>query len=168
MARVAPLVAAAVIAACSSGISTPTTDPARCTSKSTWTGGTRGSPLMQPGNTCISCHSSEGEGPIFTIAGTVMQTAAEPIECNGTFGAQVIITDSNGATFTLPTNAAGNFACGGGGSFGACAGLTPPYHARVVTSAGERAMGSAQTSGDCNGCHTETGAGGAPGRIQAP
>jgi len=30
------------------------------------------------------------------------------------------------------------------------------------------AMSALQTTGDCNGCHTEAGASGAPGRIQLP
>jgi mono/diheme cytochrome c family protein len=29
-------------------------------------------------------------------------------------------------------------------------------------------MGAKQTIGDCNSCHTPTGANGAPGRIAAP
>jgi len=29
-------------------------------------------------------------------------------------------------------------------------------------------MTAPQTSGDCNGCHTQTGANGAPGRITLP
>jgi len=40
--------------------------------------------------------------------------------------------------------------------------------ARVVRGDQERVMLSPQMDGDCNSCHTENGANGAPGRIVAP
>lgn len=43
-----------------------------------------------------------------------------------------------------------------------------PIHAKVVMDERERPMGPAQTTGDCNGCHTQQGANGAPGRIMQP
>ena len=50
--------------------------------------------------------------------------------------------------------------------------LPTPYKAKVTyTTAGrtyERVMVAAQTSGDCNSCHTQTGANMAPGRITIP
>ena len=124
---------------------------------------------MEPGNTCIGCHS-QGEGPTFSVAGTVYPTAHEPNECNGKSGVNVVITDSAGHVFTLPTNSAGNFACGSRArqGFPACAGFTPPYSAKVVSNGVERAMSASQTTGDCNGCHTESGANDAPGRVMAP
>jgi len=49
----------------------PFTGPSVCTSKTTWTGGNRGSASMNPGMACVNCHIAEGEGPIFVVAGTI-------------------------------------------------------------------------------------------------
>jgi hypothetical protein len=43
-----------------------------------------------------------------------------------------------------------------------------PYKAKVTYMGRERAMVAAQTSGDCNSCHTQNGANSAPGRILLP
>lgn len=134
--------------------------PLTCTSMTTWNLGDEGSSSMHPGGACINCHSSGGEGPRYTIAGTVFPTAHEPLDCNGASGATVVITDAAGAVLTLPTNRAGNF-------YSRTA-LKLPYSAKVVVGGKERAMGATQMSGDCNSCHTDTGASGAPGRIMLP
>ena len=135
-----------------------------CTSGTTWTGGNEGSRDMNPGMACNGCHaSSGGEAPRFSIAGTVYPTAHEPDLCNGagsSSGAQIVITGADGRTLTLSSNAAGNF-------YSQTA-VKAPYSAKVVTAAGTRAMTATQTSGDCNGCHTQNGANGAPGRIMLP
>jgi len=133
-----------------------------CTSGTTWTGGNHESPLMNPGAACIQCHAAD-EGPAFSIAGTLYPTVHEPDLCNGASGAsgaQVVITGADGQTLTLAPNEAGNFY--------AETAVALPYAARVVTAAGERAMSERQTSGDCNTCHTQNGASGAPGRIMLP
>ena len=135
-----------------------------CTSGTTWTGGNEGSRNMNPGMACNGCHaSSGGEAPIFSIAGTVYPTVHEPDLCNGagpSSGAQIVITGADGRTLTLSSNAAGNF-------YSETA-VKAPYSAKVVTAAGTRAMAATQTSGDCNGCHTQSGANSAPGRIMLP
>lgn len=134
-----------------------------CTSGRTWTGGLDGSQNMNPGMPCIRCHASD-DGPRFSIAGTVYPTIAEPDLCYGapsSSGAQVVITGADGRVLTLSLNGAGNF-------FSEMA-VARPYHAKVVTAGGgERAMTAEQTSGDCNSCHTPSGATGAPGRILLP
>ena len=133
-----------------------------CTSGKTWTGGNEGSPLMNPGMACNQCHGSD-EGPRFSIAGTIYPTVHEPDRCDGASaasGAQVMITGADGRTLTLSPNAAGNF-------YSTMA-VAAPYRAKVVSATGERAMTAQQTSGDCNGCHTQVGASGAPGRIMLP
>jgi hypothetical protein len=133
-----------------------------CTSGMTWTNGDEGSSEMNPGMACNACHS-RGEGPLFSIAGTIYPTVHEPDLCNGapsSSGAQVVITGADGRVLTLAPNRAGNFY-----SETAVAG---PYQAKIVTAAGERAMTAQQTSGDCNSCHTQAGANGAPGRIMLP
>ena len=43
-----------------------------------------------------------------------------------------------------------------------------PYRARLVANGLSREMTYAQTSGDCNGCHTEQGTHVAPETIDAP
>jgi hypothetical protein len=134
-----------------------------CTSKTLWTLGTRGSASMQPGVACINCHSSGGEGPRFAIAGTVYPTAHEPDQCNGASGVTgvaIVITGADGKTVTLTPNPAGNFS--------STATVATPYQAKVTYMGRERLMVAAQTSGDCNSCHTQSGANAAPGRILLP
>ena len=143
----------------------PLNAPPTCTSKTNWTGGTDGSGSMEPGQSCISCHArSGGEAPTFVIAGTLYPTGHEPDNCNGTSGtsgARVVVTGNNGSSVTLTPNSAGNFY--------SSTSLPPPYLAKVVNSAGsERVMSSTASSGDCNSCHTQNGANGAPGRITLP
>ncbi len=120
---------------------------------------TFGTPLMKPGGACISCHS-ESDGPSFALAGTVYKTLHEPNDCNGMTGVKVLIIDANGTTFTLPVNEAGNFT--------RVTNFARPYTAMVVRGNRTKKMNTPQTNGDCNQCHTEKGANGAPGRITAP
>ena len=138
--------------------------PPTCTSNTTWTRGTSGSGSMEPGMACISCHaSSGGEAPAFTIAGTIYPTAHEPDLCNGasgTDGAQVVITGANGVSTTVTPNGAGNFYYTGT--------VATPFRAKVIYMGRERDMAAAQTSGDCNSCHTQNGTMSAPGRIILP
>ena len=143
----------------------PLNAPPACTSKTTWNQGTNGSASMEPGQTCISCHAGTGgEAPTFVIAGTLYPTGHEPDNCNGVngnTGARVVISGNNGTSITLTPNSAGNF-------YSSTA-LPPPYKAKVVSSSGiERVMSSTASSGDCNSCHTQSGANGAPGRITLP
>lgn len=149
-----------------SGISFDT--PSVCTSNTFWTRGDRGSSLMHPGMACVDCHKNGGkekdddDKPIFSIAGTVYPTGHEPDDCNGVAagGVQVVITDANGRTLTLPINAAGNFSSEKQ--------VAKPYRAKVVSNGKAREMATPQTNGDCNACHTEAGAESAPGRIVTP
>ena len=79
----------------------------------------------------------------------------------GTTGARVVVTGNNGTSVTLTPNSAGNFS--------SSTTLSPPYMAKVVNAVGvERVMSSTASSGDCNLCHTQTGASGAPGRVTLP
>src|SRR5947208_3602125 len=135
---------------------------AKCTSGTMWTQANRGSADMNPGRACISCHSTMN-GPALTIAGTVYPTAHEPDLCNGangSNGARVVITGADGQTQTLTPGASGNF--------NSRTAVKTPFKAKVTYMGRERAMASSQTSGDCNGCHTQNGANSAPGRILLP
>jgi hypothetical protein len=134
-----------------------------CTSNMTWLGGNEGNGEMNPGVACISCHASNaGEGaPTFSVAGTVYQAAHDPDECFGAgSGVQVVITGADGKAQTLATNQSGNFY--------STASVALPYQAKVVYMRRENAMAEAQSTGDCNGCHTQNGANLAPGRILRP
>ncbi|MEI8259068.1 MAG: hypothetical protein WCJ30_25650, partial [Deltaproteobacteria bacterium] len=73
----------------------------------------------------------------------------------------VEITDAMGVVSRVTPNAAGNFAL-------IAFSFTLPYTARVVYMGRERRMLAPQTDGDCNTCHTQAGASGAPGRITLP
>lgn len=138
----------------------PYDTPVQCTSKRTWSGGE--SSTMAPGEACISCHKQRG-GPSFYVAGTVYPTAHEPNDCNGVNGGvQVVITDANNKVTTLTVNSAGNFYAS------TRTAMAFPVHAKVTSSSGTRVMSGAITTGDCNSCHTVTGANNAPGRIMAP
>ena len=132
-----------------------------CTSRTDGT--SNGSPVMDPGRACISCHtSSGGEAPRFGIAGTVYPTGHEPDNCNGanSGGISVQITQANGQVISLTANQAGNFSYGGSVSL--------PYTAQVTYMGRTRGMATPQTTGDCNSCHTQNGSNGAPGRILLP
>jgi hypothetical protein len=137
--------------------------PSQCSSGKTvapFAGGNASS-AMDPGEACLACHQKQG-GPRFAVGGTVYKTAHEPNDCVGAAGAlQVIVTDANGQVVTMQVNSAGNF-------HSATVTLAPPFTAKVTDGTNTRAMAGAVTAGDCNSCHTETGANGAPGRIMAP
>lgn len=59
-------------------------------------------------------------------------------------------------------------AANGVGNFYSGASLVAPFTVKVQSSQKTRAMSGSLTSGDCNSCHTQTGANNAPGRIMAP
>ncbi len=138
----------------------PFAGPAVCSSGKHW-GGIEND-RMAPGQACTACHQKEGEGPIFSIAGTVFPTAHEPDDCiaSESQGATVEITGKNGKKISLTVNSAGNFFYEGY--------VALPYTARVITANGVREMFKEQTNGDCNTCHTQNGANGALGRILLP
>lgn len=135
---------------------------ATCSSEMYWQRGEND--RMRPGEACIACHTAEGEGPRYAIAGTLFPTGHEPNDCNGisgtASGAKVVITDANGQDHELTPNSVGNFFLNGN--------LAKPYTAKVVSDAGERLMVTPQQDGDCNKCHTAEGASGAPGRVVVP
>ncbi len=122
--------------------------------------------LMHPGLACVDCHkrSGEREAAIYTMAGTVYPTGHEPNDCNGasaTTGAQVVITDATGRETRLSLNSAGNFFT--------TARFTAPCTVKVVRGDKVREMKTSLPAvADCNSCHTQDGAEGAPGRIALP
>jgi hypothetical protein len=133
-----------------------------CTSATYWDTTSAASELMHPGKTCIGCHQATG-GPSYTIAGTVYPTMHEPDDCNGVDGTltgmTILIIDAAGATHTMPVDASGNFK--------RVTSIPMPYRASVISGPNVREMRTAQTDGDCNGCHSVLGTK-SPGRIMAP
>jgi hypothetical protein len=132
-----------------------------CTSGVDWLLGNVGTEVMNPGQACITCHDTNN-GPKFTAAGTVYPTAHEPNNCDGkNSGWTVVITDAAGNRISLTPNLVGNFDTQNTIVF--------PYTVQIVGSDGyTREMLTPQSTGDCNSCHTQDGANGAPGRIVAP
>lgn len=149
---------------CTGGSNTNYNTPLTCTSGSYIHSADNTGSLMHPGGACNTCHSQQGgydAPPIFSIAGTVYPTAHEYDDCVGVSGMQVVIMDANGNTqITLNANSSGNFTYEGT--------ISKPYRAKVVQNGKTREMSATQTDGNCNSCHTEQGANGAPGRIMAP
>lgn len=132
-----------------------------CISGDEWTGGNRESELMNPGEACIACHKAEREGPNLVAAGTVYTNYDEPDDCNGIHKATVRLTDADGEVYEEETNSAGNFLFQARDYD-----IKTPFNAEVEFADGTIAKMSADlTTGDCNACHTQDGAEGAPGRI---
>jgi hypothetical protein len=65
-------------------------------------------PMMEPGRDCTECHNRGDAEPGWTAAGTVFTNPGDP-ESAGVRGVRVKLTDANGRTVTLNSNAAGNF-----------------------------------------------------------
>jgi hypothetical protein len=141
-----------------------------CASGTFYAGGM--GPSMNPGAACIDCHTSEGEAPFPTFAGTVFAEGhSEDLclpaatEAAALSQAQVVIVGSDASTITL--SLAGTLGLANG-NFITTHTLPLPYTAKVDYQGKERAMTTPQTSGDCNACHTVAGTNGAPGRIVLP
>lgn len=134
-----------------------------CSTSQWWVEGDEESSMMHPGGDCIDCHTREGEGPRFAVAGTVSGAADDEDDCRGIPEVQVELLDPDGTVFlTLQSNAAGNFF-----SSAALTGNTP-YTARITCEGRTSEMSTPQTDGACMSCHTAEGAEGAPGRIVVP
>lgn len=118
-------------------------------------------PTMSPGQACLSCHQRQGIARNMRIAGTIYPSAHEPDLCQGATPATVEIYDAQGARVaSLTTNRAGNFT---GNQ------VAPPnYSAHVLLNGREVWSTSPHNGGDCNSCHTQSGASGARGRIIVP
>ena len=152
------LVASGLLSAC--GEEVETVAASECASTKKWVGDNDGATIMHPGGTCISCHKSEDEGPGFKVAGTIYGAANQATDCFGVQGATVEITGADGKVYNLLANEAGNFYT--------TESVAMPYTARVLFNGKERKMMSPQSSGECNSCHSQGGANGAPGRILSP
>lgn len=114
-----------------------------------------GSPLMNPGDNCMTCHNGS-KAPKWTVAGTVYSSPTDTA-LMGVSGVTVIITDATGKKETLTSNAAGNFYTK--------AALTFPISAELQRGTKSEMMGMKVSTGACASCHNQPAAGGAPGRL---
>lgn len=134
-----------------------------CTSQQIWSKGDQASTLMRPGAACNDCHAKVGGAPVFAVAGTVYPTLHEPTDCYGVAGDTIIrITGSDGVIIDLPVGTSGNFFASNSAE------IVFPIRADVLFEGRVRAMCGWQSTGDCNLCHTQEGANGAPGRVRLP
>ncbi|MDB4942768.1 MAG: hypothetical protein JWP97_2302 [Labilithrix sp.] len=63
-------------------------------------------PTHRAGQQCSRCHSSEGPGPDFALAGTLYAVRGQPAPA---VGAKILLTDSGGTQKSFTTNEVGNF-----------------------------------------------------------
>ena len=108
------------------------------------------------GQACLTCHGPGGEGPRFTLGGTLFTTAqgGTPIA-----GATILVTDAANVTTRLITASNGNFYTN--------AALALPLRVGASKCPDTRPMNGAIATaqdGDCNGCHQAA----TTGRIHLP
>jgi mono/diheme cytochrome c family protein len=143
--------------------------PTTCASGSYWSEASGTGSSMAPGYACRSCHLQQAPSHAYFFMGTVFKTLHEENGCDARLQepskVRVEILDAQDQVrLTLVPNFAGNFY-----SPAQEAGFPLPYRVRLVGPDGRsRMMRTLQTQGDCNSCHTEQGAEGAPGRIALP
>jgi len=141
-------------------------EPFVCTSGKIWTYEDKDSPLMNPGRSCIGCHTATNEpaqAPLYTAAGTVMHDLHEADDCAGAPDLTITLTDFDGTEWPMVGNSVGSFWLAPDSP------LVMPYTARITDRAGnERVKQVPVDNGDCASCHTEEGANGAPGRLLPP
>jgi hypothetical protein len=107
-------------------------------------------PLMTPGQDCQPCHKR------FTVSGTVFRHV-DSLAADGLEGASVVITDRDGKSLSLDTNAAGNFYSEEP--------LHYPLQVEVHDGDVVRKMAPLVESRGCNACHQVPPTSGAAGRI---
>jgi len=145
--------------------------------------GWSGSPTMNPGTDCMSCHSAtqsldclqppcRASYKPWTVAGTIYGDPNADPEA-GVPNVQVLIVDSAGKQLTLVSNAAGNFYTQEP--------LTFPLASLMIQSTDQRMVmdlhpdfslptnpDGTEAIGSCNLCHTDPPAFNSPGRIFIP
>lgn len=103
------------------------------------------------GQDCMSsgCHSSGGQGPQFTVAGTVFRSGSSSGQAGATI--RLYVPNTNTLLLELTTDSSGNF-YSQEAVHGLNDGSGPPYDG-VDPELDGRAMPGVVTSGSCNGCH---------------
>jgi hypothetical protein len=102
------------------------------------------SPVMKPGENCMACHDGN-QAPAWTAAGTIFPDINAPTY-RGLQGITIKVTDAEGRTVTMVSNAAGNFYT--------AEPLTPPLGATVESNGVVLTEQNPLSRGACNSCHT--------------
>lgn len=146
------------------GPTPPSGGDATCSTASYWQRGNSESEHMHPGGNCISCHTQEGEGPRYEVAGTIMGAVDDADDCQGVGDVTVELLDPDGnVSLTMVSGEAGNFFSRDGLSAAQL-----PYTVRLTYDGRTSEMVTEQTDTNCMTCHTQEGASAAPGRILVP
>lgn len=129
-------------------------------------------PTHRPGQPCLACHGEDYTpgGQVFFLAGTVYLRAGD---ARGLQGAEVEVTDDDGAVFTARTNRTGNFMVSVGGDDEEEAGWVRldrpprfPLHVLVRGGASEKRMRNViHREGSCAICHDRAGPGAASAGV---
>jgi mono/diheme cytochrome c family protein len=123
--------------------------------------GLNGTAAMRPGDDCLQCHQSNGEGAFhrFSVAGTIFPTSTSATG-DGLSEAEILIIDSTGRQLTLRSNGVGNFYT--------AETLRPPL--TISAQRGRQRMSMLETAptGACNSCHQIPGPQLAPGFAAPP
>ncbi|MCA9667900.1 MAG: hypothetical protein KC503_20020 [Myxococcales bacterium] len=119
------------------------------------------SELMHPGRECLKCHQANRRAPVLLVAGTIYRIADERSDCAGAAGATVLVIDDNGVRYERTTNATGNFFIRQSDA----PDFAMPYRTEVTFGAKTYSMYPSTDNGDCNTCHTPSGAQKAVGRA---
>ena len=115
-------------------------------------------PLMTPGQDCqqSGCHGPDQGRRAFSLSGTVFPQIGSVAE-SGSSNVTIIVTDAQGKTTNLTSNAAGNFYTDDA--------LTFPVFVAVQAGTTVRHMEPSLTYGGCNQCHDIPPTGSAGGRV---
>jgi hypothetical protein len=124
--------------------------------------GVRTGPLHRPGQPCLLCHDGKvGDPAEFSVAGTIFQNAADTMPASG---AAVILTATNGASYTATTNEAGNFYLSPNQ-------FNPVYPMSVIVNAGGTIVRMSTVigrSGSCATCHADPAGPSSAGHVFIP
>ena len=115
-------------------------------------------PLHRPGQSCIVCHSSGHEDPVFSVAGTVCRDIMTSLPLPDV---EVLLVDSQARTFTAHTNCVGNFYVSPGE-------FTPVSPLWVSLRIGDEKIemeSPIHREWSCAGCHTDPPAPASAGRV---
>jgi hypothetical protein len=126
----------------------------------------RRGPLHRAGQPCLLCHDGAiGDPQRFTVAGTVYETLGNQAP---SILASVVLTDANGSSVHLQTNAAGNF-------YATPSQYDPtfPMQVTVLGPGGEtvpmqslvEGNGTVEPNGGCASCHFNPKARNSPGHV---
>jgi hypothetical protein len=98
-----------------------------------------------PGAVCQTCHTGQGAAPLWTVAGTIFETATGGA---AVAGATVTITDADGQVLELVTASNGNFYTSQA--------VALPLTVEASRCPDTKAMNGQPDTGSCNSCHGST------------